>query len=434
MNKKIFDIIPPGYSEPKEKKQSFDWADKGLKPRVFQKPAERSVQKRSSLPGLIMVFLVLGLAAVGAAYFLIDAKASVIIWPRQESIAKGPEQVSLKDGISQIDFEHKIIPALLIEKTKTYSETVSSTGAVGSKAKAAGTIRLYNEFEPPKAFAFVKGTRFVSGAGDGKIFKATGDIKLPAAKYDKGKLVASYVDVQVEAAEGGSDYNIPASNFSIPGLSGTNSYASVWGKSDEAMKGGSETGAKTVTKEDLDRAKKQFADNSFQKAKQDLMAAVPSGSIFIDKFMSQEADGDQTSTAKEKDPRDTFEISGQITSRVLVFKESDINIYADNLISKTLSVKRIVPDSMKAFYDGGDIDFSQKTAELDLSVSAKTYTLDGEQGIKDSLKGQSLDSARSMLDNRSEIEKSEIKITPFWKKDLPADPSKMEVKISFDEQ
>jgi hypothetical protein len=430
MVKKIFDIIPPGYSESEEKKQSFDWADKGLKPRN----SRRSDKRYSSLPGIIIFFLVIGLTAVGAAYFLIDAKASVAIWPKQEPIAKG-EQISLKEGISQIDFEGKYIPAVLMEKTKTYTEAVSSTGAIGTKPKAAGTIRLYNKFEPPKAFTFVKGTRFISS--DGKIFKATGDIKLPEAKYDKSKLAASYVDVQVEAAEGGSDYNIPASDFSVPGLSGTNSYSSIWGKSDKAMEGGSETGTKMVTQEDMDRARKQFADSAFQRAKQDLAEDVPSGSILLDDFLFQEAAGEQTFSAKEKDQRDTLEISGEITSKALIFKEKDINDYADNLIRRGLSTKVVVLGSRKASYERGDVNFSQKTAELNLSVSAKTYTsgtyTSDKQGIKDSLKGQSLDSAQSMLDNSSEVERSDIKITPFWKKDLPADTSKIDVTISFEQ-
>ncbi|MFA5747303.1 MAG: hypothetical protein WC926_04515 [Candidatus Paceibacterota bacterium] len=429
MAKKIFDIVPPGYSESKEKRQSLDWGDKELRSAASRKPSGRS----SSFPKFIMFFLLICLAGAGAAYFLIDAKASVEIWPKQKSIANGPEQILLKEGAVQVDYERKVIPAILIEKTEKYPETISSTGAVGSKSKASGTITLYNKYDPPKSFDFIKGTRFISS--DGKIFKAVGAIKLPEAKYDKGKLVEGSVEVRVEAAEGGSDYNIPASDFSLPGLSGTNSYASVWGKSDKAMAGGSETGAKVVTKEDIEGAKKQFAESAFQKAKQDLAAAVPSGYILIDKFLSQEAKGDQTLSAQEKDARDTFEISGEIYSKALVFKESDINAYADKLASRTLSVNRLVPGSLKASYEGDSIDFSQGTAKLKLSASAMMYALDDEQDLKNSLKGQSLDYARSMFDNASEtIEKADINISPFWKKNFPADPSKLEIKVTFEKQ
>jgi len=71
--------------------------------------------------------------------------------------------------------------------------------------------------------------------------------------------------------------------------------------------------------------------------------------------------------------RDIFEISGEIHSKALVFKESDIKVYANNLISRNLSVNKLVPESLKVSYEGISVDFSQGAAKLKLSASAMMY-------------------------------------------------------------
>jgi hypothetical protein len=431
MAKKFFDIIPPGGSFKKEEflPSKFFAKKSDLRPQI-KNPAGKNPfsPARLLLPAAVLALF------FGAAYFLVEADAKIEIWPETFS-AKFSDQVLLKagDGGQQVDFEQKIIPALLVQNTADEKMAFPATGPVENKAKAAGILRVYNKYNPPAAFTLVKGTRFLSSP-QGKTFKSLEAINLPAAGYKDGKLVPGFVDIAVEADQSGADYNIESSaTFSIPKLVGTNYYYTTWAENLKPLAGGSDTGVKTVTKDDLDKAKNQFLEESFKKAKTALASGVQTDFTLLDGLLSQEISGDLVFSAKEKDARDTFEISGKIVSRALVFKQSDVDAYAANLFSKDeSSSKEIAPDSLKVVSSGKSIDLVLQTAQLDLSVTAKTYMLDGEQKIKELLRGQNLDYAVSLISNSSGVGKSDIILSPFWKKKLPSDTGKMQIKLNFD--
>ncbi|MFA5742570.1 MAG: hypothetical protein WCX77_01335 [Candidatus Paceibacterota bacterium] len=430
MVKKIFDIIPPGASFKDEESQQLKFFAKknDLRPQM-NKPKEKIPFSSAKLlvPAAVLALL------FGAAYFLIEAEAKIEIWPEASS-AKAQDQVLLKAGVDgqQVDLEQKIIPALLVQNTMENKMAFSATGPIENKAKAAGTLRVYNKYEPPAAFTLVKGTRFLSPQE--KYFKSLSVINLPAPTYKDGKLVPGFVDILVEADQSGADYNTESSaTFSIPKLVGTNYFYTTWAENLKPLAGGSDTGVKTVTKDDLDKAKNQFLEESFKKAKTALASSVQADYVLLESLLNQEVNGDLVFSAKEKDARDTFEVSGKIASKAFVFKQSDVNAYTVNLLSKVAnSSKEIVPGSLKIDPVGKSIDFGQQTAQLVLSVNAKTYMLDKEQKIKDLLKGQKLDYAASLINNSSGVEKANIILSPFWKNKLPSDTGKIQIKLIFD--
>ncbi|MDD4625067.1 MAG: hypothetical protein WCX23_02405 [Candidatus Paceibacterota bacterium] len=433
MAKKIFDIIPPGGSlKEKDSLKTKNFSKKSDFQRRSDKPEKESSSNFSAkFLALAIVLILLG----AAAYFLVESEANIKIWPEIFS-AKTQDQVLLKAGDAgqQIDFEQKIVPAVLIQKTLEQGITVSATGPLENDAKAKGTLRVYNKYEPPTALTLVKNTRFLSSPQE-KTFKALSAIHLPAATYEGGKLVPGFVDITVEADESGSGYNIDSSSrFSIPKLVGTSYFYTTWAENIGSLEGGSDTGAKTVTKEDLDDARSRFFEEGFEEAKKNLSLDVQSGFVLIDTLVSQELEGELEFSAEEGDARDAFVASGRIISKALVFRQKDIDTYASNLLSNLSdSSGQVVPESLKAVSAGRSIDFGEQTALLDLSITAKTYSLEEEKKIKELLRGQKIDSAVSLINNYSGIKKADIELSPFWKKQLPSDLSKMQVELIFNE-
>ncbi|MFA5248995.1 MAG: hypothetical protein WC397_00490 [Candidatus Paceibacterota bacterium] len=420
MVKKIFDIIPPGYNQGEEGRARSFVSRSNLK-------KKSSGGGPSSFPAkFVLPLFVVAAAGAGAAYFFVEAKAVVEIWPKQEMV-KIEEQITIKDGATKIDADQKIIPGSVIEDVLDYKETFEATGQSESKTKAVGALRIYNECDPVRSFNFVKGTQFVSK--DSKlIFKSLSEIKIPAAKYEKGKISAGYVDVQIEAAEGGADYNIEPEKFSVLKLSGTNC---IWGENSKAIRGGSEEGAKVVSAQDLAKAKDQFTQNAFKAGEGSLKKKIPITMRLLSNFMSQEISGELSISAKEKDATDAFEMSAKIVSKVLVFKDSDVGDYFTALVAGSSSGKKIVDKSLQPVFDAKNIDFSQKSGQLGLSGSLKTYILDDEEKVKNSLTGQPLDYAESLLGKTPGAEKTGIKVSPFWKTKVPSDADKVEIKIIF---
>lgn len=431
MAKKIFDIVPPGGSF--EEKES-------VREKVFTKksgfqssPRDKKERKTFSFKGLLILAVFLAIIS-GAAYFLIEAEAKIEIWP-ETSNAKSQDQILLKGGepASQADFEQKTIPAVLIQKTIEEKITFSATGAVQNNAKASGKLRVYNKYEPPTAFTLVKNTRFLSSP-QGKTFKSLNAINLPAASYKDGKLVYGFVDIEVEADEAGSDYNIESSSsFSIPKLVGTNYFYTTWAENIGSLAGGSDTGVKTVTREDLDNAKDLFLSESFKKAKESLSDGVESGFVLADSLISHEIEGEIKFSAEEKSARDSFEVSGKIVSKALIFKQSDLDDYSAKLLaSLSKNSQKIVPGTLKVLPEAKTIDFNKQTAEVGLSINAKAYMLEENQKIKELLRAQKIDYAVSLINNYSGVEKADIKIFPFWKKKIPSSMDKIEIKLNFE--
>ena len=89
----------------------------------------------------------------------------------------------------------------------------------------------------------------------GKLFVALQKIVIPAAKKSGSKITPGSVQINVQAVEGGTDYNIAPSNFSVPGLKGTAYYYSIYATSTAAMTGGYTGKVKKVTDDDIQGAK-----------------------------------------------------------------------------------------------------------------------------------------------------------------------------------
>ena len=190
MSQKVVDILPP-------KKSS-----RNVVPGKKRKRKDNGKREKFEifLFSLLFIFFILFLVS-----FKLE-KVDVNIWPQLQSLNFKVE-VLASSKTTSLDFQQKAIPATVFEVEKTIEKEFPSSGE--TLAKAEGTIRLYNAFST-KSEVWRRGTRFISE--DGRLFKSKEKINVPGARMVKGKLVPSYVDVPVVAAEGGSDYNSPSIN------------------------------------------------------------------------------------------------------------------------------------------------------------------------------------------------------------------------------
>jgi len=214
MAKKIIDILPPKppttFSE--ERPKPFLEKKKEARSGGGQNPLLLFAKKKwwGVLPFFVLIFL-----------FLLSfrfSKAEIKIWPEVET-RNFRAKITVDKTAENPDFKNNILPGKIFEAEKTVSEEFPASGRVLKKAE--GIIRLYNNFSTQNE-NWLDGTRFVSS--DGKLFKSKDKISVPAAYIKNGKIIPSFVDVPVIAAEGGADYNIGPSKFSIVAFRGTPRY------------------------------------------------------------------------------------------------------------------------------------------------------------------------------------------------------------------
>jgi len=418
MPKKVFDILPPN----REKKEKILIVKKEA-PTLKEKPKPKIHFPKIILPKIsfrkvILSFLILLLVSAFIFSFQFS-KAEIKIWPEVEEV-NFVEIITVDTKAENLDLNKKTIPGKFFETEETFSNSFNSSGKVLKKAE--GTIRLFNEYTTQDE-VWKEGTRFVSS--DGKLFKSKDKIYVPGAKIKNGKIEASFVDVPVVAAEGGSQYNIGPSDFSVVAFKGTPRYFKYYGRSFEPMKGGGEF--PVVTKEDLERAEKELINLANQKAKEILEKKV-GGEFSFSPDVIEISILEKNSSAKEGDEKEKFDFQIKAKIKTIIFLKEDLsNFVKDYLSSKIPSEKEFYQPSLKIDLKGEVKNFELGKASFQMKISGKVYSKIDPLSLKKAIAGKSLEETKFFLLNQKEISKSKIEIYPFWIKKIPDDIKRIEI-------
>lgn len=425
MAKKFYDIIPPKElsSFKEEKINSINREEE--KEEIIQ-PVLR--KKSHFLRNLIFfVFLLTSLSLVGFFFF---SKTEVEIWPKTE-ILSFEETITIDLGASAIDFDNNVISGQTLKDQKTVSKEYSSSGKAIKEETAKGVIRVYNSYSTSSRTLIP--SRFVSS--DGKLFWSTKRITIPGAKQEKGRLVPGEIDVEVEAAEPGEEYNIGPTTFALPALAGTALYTTIYAKSFSPITGGFEGEVAQVTQSDLDGAEADLSEDLKNQGRDSLKTKTSEDFILLDQVISQEIK-DIRSSEKVEAETGSFNLEAELESKAIIFKRSDIESFIKNQIDSIIEQdKKLQDESLEINYSLKEIDFESGTMILGLAVKAKVYSDIDLNQIKKAILGRPVSEAQIFLDNFSELTKSEIRSWPFlgvFKRKIPEDINKIELKLNLD--
>jgi hypothetical protein len=406
MNQKIYDIIPPEESpnlvEEKEEKRN-----------LFPKKA-------------FIVFLFFILSLGGLFYFTTEPKAEIVIYPKTKEV-NFKTSLNIDSSLNSIMFFENTIPGKIVETEKTVSQEFPSSGK--SFKKAEGTIRLFNKFATwPETWA--EGTRFVSG--DGKLFKSKSKIYVPAVKKEGSKKIASFVDVEVIAAEPGEEYNIKPTHFSIYVYRGTARYSYYWGESSEVMSGGGET--LKITEEDLENAEEILSQKALSESKSSLVSEIGENDIVVEELVESEI-VEFSPLAKVGQEIKSFMAQTKAKSRAIVFENKDLEKFASLYLSEETE-NEVFKESISVDYspsflsrNGGE-KIEDGTIFLNLDISADTYKKIDFDFLERKCFGKSVSEAKSdILTVSPDIKDLEINLWPFWVKKIPLESNKIEISL-----
>ncbi|MDD5098317.1 MAG: hypothetical protein PHD31_01200 [Candidatus Pacebacteria bacterium] len=418
MAKKMYDIIPVKVVERKEEDVESVGTEEVSHPIKTRKTFSFS---KWWLLGIVFAFL-LGI------YFFVEGKAEVQISPKTEDFSVEEVAVTINSMESIIDYEKNVVPGIVFSDSKDFSEEYQATGTDDKAKKSTGTIKVYNKINPAKPISLIKGTRFLSESG--LIYRADANFTVPAGKVQGGSFVGGSVEINVTAAEAGEKYNLSKATFSVPGLNGTEYYSNIWAETVTALSGGEESSVKIVTREDINSNEGAFEDKYIAEARQALINNVPKEFMYFEEYINPKMENISAS-AKEKEEIDKFTISGKTSVQATVFRKEDMASLGQEILKKQLSeLKTIVPESVVFDVTEKKLNKDGKI-EMKVVFKCKTYSMPENSIIMDSLLGKDKNNALLLLSNIPEIEKSEIKISPFWKWRIPKTEERVDVKINF---
>jgi len=414
MAKKIIDILPP--KELRKKEEVLEEVFKKEKPRFKFKITFPKFPLRKGL--VLLALFVFGFVFLLSFRF---SKAEIKIWPEAET-RNFRTKITVDKTAENPDFKNNILPGKIFEVEKTVSEEFLASGKILKKAE--GIIRLYNNFSSQNE-NWLAGTRFVSA--DGKLFKSKDKIAVPGTQIKNGKMIPSFVDVPVIAAEGGADYNIGPSKFSIVAFRGTPRYTKFYGESSEPMKGGGEV--PQVKKEDLENAEKILTERAKPEIEKDLEAKIPTEFLFSKENFETKI-LEKFSSAKEGTEIEKFNFQVKTKSATISFLKEDINNFAKEYIRAQIPEdKKLFAESLKIKYSP-EKPFSSESGKTTLSLNFSTniYSVVDLDSFKKGLAGKSLAETKIFLENQPDILRTEVRIFPFWMKNVPTTINRIEIQ------
>ncbi len=427
MTQKIFDIIPPHLVS--NIKEMVGIEPKHRKGKKEEKKRKTKTNSRSR--GILLSLGVVILVVVIYLYFSL-ASVSVAIWPKTEELSFN-DRVLAADGLTEVDFVNKQIPAQFITEEKELFQEFPATGSGTQSGKATGIITVYNKVSPAKSKSLIVGTRFISSSG--KYFKAVSKITIPAAKTVSGKLVPGSVDVEVVAMEAGEEYNIGPDKFSVPGLAGTSSYYTIYGESKGKMTGGFKSTNKVVTDDDIQGAKDTLLDKVSGDIKTALEAkAKADGLVLLDNALTKEVE-EESASVKSGSEVDSFTYKVKIKTTALVFKESDIKEFAKNYITSNLTDGyNLLEKSLAVKYNTTAVDTKNGKINMDVDLSGNQYFSVNPNTLSLILPGKTTDQMTEAISNAYSQKVSQIKVNlwPFWVKTAPKNQNKIKIELNFE--
>ncbi len=433
-DKKFFDIIPPEeldnqeiLIEPGQKKheqrETSVKAKKVKKETPFSFPGKVSYKKP-----LILILVCLVLGGGIAAWFLYLPKVKVEILLATKSL-DFEGAISTDKSLVSLDLNQKTLPGKLIAEQASLSGDFTATGKVLQEKKTEGTVTIYNNFSQTSQ-PLVATTRFVSA--DGKLFRLKERTVVPGQTTVGGKTEPGSIEAKVVADAAGPEYNISASTFSIPGFAGTAKYTAIWAKSFSPMTGGFKGEVTAVSSQDLEKAKLAARLQIEEKVDNLLNNEVPSGFVLAQKA-SALAVLQESSSAQAGDAGESFSYQIKAKKQAVLLSENDLRQISKFFLEPNLEQdQKLLTSSLKIAPVVKTIDEGAGKAVIDLQISGKSYQGVQAQTIKQDLQGKSIKDVEAYFQNLPQVSRATIKIFPSFFKTIPADFSKIDLKIDFE--
>ncbi len=419
MPKKVMDIKAP---EKKKEPVAEKKVEKTQKV-VSYKQNKRRVPISVWLAGIVVVALV--------AVFLwltLNSSLALTLTIKQEKQTFDQEVMVLVE-LSPVEENEAEIPGKIFNGVAEHERTFIATGKDIKGVKTEGTILVYNNHEPVKLISLRDTTRFLSANGE-KIFRTPKTVFLPAATIENGKVVPSITEVTVVADEPGGDYNIGSSNFSVPGLAGTDLYYTVWAKSELAFSGGSKTEVSKVSEADLEKAEESLNQSLVKLAGQDITSKLPNGFIYNPLAFSEDS-FEYTCSEKEGTVVDNFKCQGKVEIKGFALLKSSLDLLLLASIKDTLPLtKEVQNNTLDYTFIPKSILIEDEKMVIEVTGNIDIFEPIDEEILISRIAGQSTQEVENVLSNQyPQIQSTEFKFSPFWVRTVPKSSEKIELNL-----
>ena|GEM_PF-1704355 len=375
--------------------------------------------------GILVVLLVI----VG----IILPEATVVIKPKKIS-DNFNFKTWVSGEISQVDLEQRTIPGKAVRFKVSEEKLFTTTAQKEIKENSVGQVTVSNQ--SGQSLSLKQNALLTDSSGNK--FYTTAPITISAAKQDNtnansndnaSSSTASSATVDVKSEGSGKDYNLKeGAVLNIPGLKDGDYSGLVTVEVKKEIKGGESRIVKTVSQEDLDKAKDELVnkakEGSLEGIKNNLDAesakevkpedlVIEDVSFSADKTVGQEAD--------------SFNASVSATFFTVSFDQKDLQDLAKNIVESDREDKN---GSIKVnSYQIGDSNPLENKIEVSANLDYQIINQINGGEVKKDLVAKKRQEAEDYLRGRSDIEQYSLNIWPRFLGHVPILERRVKVEI-----
>lgn len=358
--------------------------------------------------------------------------ATITIAARTIDSSANPKVALATDA--KTDATSGTIKSVRQEIKKEVSLAFDATGEkeVGEKAKGQVIIRSC-----AASTTTIQSGTGVSAAGKTYITQAAVVVPAGSGNWISGCTPGVSSAVAVVAEDIGEDFNIDSgTQFNVAGQPSTgNAWVRATASTD--IDGGTKKKVKVVTKEDVDKAAEQVANEGASDMKKQLIEKFGGGVITIDASFAANKDGVTSIPAIDAEAADgKAKLAGNVSYSMIGVANSEAGRFLDDYFAKQIKDK----ENQRVYNNG-----AEKTTFVDvvsaggsgftatMTATAKFGPKIDDAAVRAEARGKKYGDVQSTIERISGVESVDIKFSPFWVRTVPNDENRIIVKFNLNE-
>jgi len=394
------------------------------------KPGGRSSKKRDNkirrfVAKIILIAVVIMIVAgIGVGFWALPL-TNISITLKAEDYSKELDVALSSSGTDGVK-----TTLLTAEKTASKSSDATGTKNIGEKAK--GSLVLYNEYSSASQ-PLQSGTRIQSA--DGKVFRLDSDVVIPGGTFEvegsTAKLKsAGTVNTTATADQAGEDYNIGASQLTVPGI-GSSREDKIYAKTSGFAGGVSKT-VKVVSVNDISDAKIDLT-NQLTSEIQDEMTTKSATSALIQSSLQKNITSFSTSK-KADEEASNFDSTGKMEMKVLAYNADELKTFIKTKVKADLAQNQdFILDEKNLSIAESEFNIDATTAKLHIKASGKVSDKLDQKALAQQLHGKSYTEANAIVGKLEQFTAVKITATPsWWFARIPNRSQSLELEIKYE--
>lgn len=381
------------------------------------------------------------------AVSLLFAKAKIVVNPKTENVTLNENLVADKDSDANgMSFDLVVIPGQT-------SKNITVTGEKNVSIPATGTVVIFNSFSSASQ---VLNTNTRLEGSNGKVYMTQNQITVPGISKDG---TPGQIEVAINAAVPGVEYNSGPLDFTIIGFKGTPKYSKfiVRSKPGTTIAGGFVGEAPDVSPTDLAIAQGELKTTLQTELLTKATAQIPDGFILFKDATFLDTNASDISSVYNLDSTATLTLSGTFYGVILNQQELTQKIAQDNVENYDGSdvyipgIKNLVfstsaipsgdasttptttstTSAPSTSSVGGSSISTLQSLNFNLSGPATiVWKLDVDKFTSDLL-GKAKSDFTQILSQYPNVDSATLTITPIWKMSIPSQNKNVTVIVNY---